>query len=69
MDPGSEGPYRIGKLVTVRDFLRDERGQAATEYILIVGLVSLPIYVFFKKAFKLFLHDFITSVVGSFTRG
>jgi Flp pilus assembly pilin Flp len=52
-----------------RQYLRDERGQAATEYILIIGLISLPLYVAFKAMFDLFLHDFIAAVIGSFTRG
>lgn len=50
-------------------YLRDERGQAATEYILLVGLISIPIFVAFKVAFEMFLRDFIAAVIGSFTRG
>jgi Flp pilus assembly pilin Flp len=52
-----------------KSYLRDERGQAATEYILIIGLISLPIYLAFKVAFEMFLRDFIAAVIGSFTRG
>lgn len=54
---------------TVHDYLRDERGQAATEYILVIGLISVPLYVVFKVAFDLFLSKFIAAVIGSFTRG
>jgi Flp pilus assembly pilin Flp len=54
---------------TIHRYFRDERGQAATEYILIIGLISLPIYVAFKVAMEMFLHDFIASVIGTFTRG
>jgi Flp pilus assembly pilin Flp len=50
-------------------YLRDERGQAATEYILLIGLISIPIYLAFKLAFEIFLKDFIAAVIGSFTRG
>ncbi len=49
--------------------VRDEKGQAATEYILIIGLISIPMYLVFKAAFELFLNDFIAAVIGSFTRG
>jgi len=54
---------------TFRGYLRDERGQAATEYILVIGLISIPLYIAFKVAFELFLKDFISAVIGSFTRG
>ena len=54
---------------TFRGYLRDERGQAATEYILVIGLISIPLYIAFKLAFDLFLKDFISAVIGSFTRG
>jgi Flp pilus assembly pilin Flp len=50
-------------------FLADERGQAATEYVLVIGLISIPIYVAFQYLFKKFLHDFIAAVITTFTRG
>ena len=53
----------------IRSFLRDERGQAATEYILVIGLISLPIYAAFKIVFEKFLHDFIAAIINNFTRG
>jgi Flp pilus assembly pilin Flp len=54
---------------SLQSFLGDERGQAATEYILVVGLISIPIFVAFEAVFKKFLHDFIASVINTFTRG
>lgn len=53
----------------VSDFWGDESGQAATEYILIIGLISIPIFVVFKKLVITFLDTFISSVISSFTRG
>ncbi len=53
----------------VSDFCGDESGQAATEYILIIGLISIPIFVVFKKLVITFLDTFISSVISSFTRG
>jgi Flp pilus assembly pilin Flp len=50
-------------------FLADEHGQAATEYVLVIGLISIPIYVAFQYLFKKFLHDFIAAVITTFTRG
>jgi Flp pilus assembly pilin Flp len=50
-------------------FWRNDEGQAATEYILIVGLISLPIYLAVKLLFEFFVERFITAVVTSFTRG
>lgn len=54
---------------SVQSFLRDESAQAATEYILVIGLISIPIFVIFEAVFKQFLHDFIASVINTFTRG
>ncbi len=65
----SGGALGEGLVRTLRQYLRDESGQAATEYILVIGLISLPIYVAFKVVFDMFLHDFITAIIGSFTRG
>lgn len=53
----------------LRRLLADESGQAATEYILIIGLISIPIYAAFELVFKQFLEDFIAAIIGSFTRG
>ena len=50
-------------------YLRNQRGQAATEYILVIGLISLPIYLAFKVAMEMFLRDFIAAIIGSFARG
>lgn len=50
-------------------FVSDESGQSTTEYILIIGLISLPIYLAFNVVLKDFLRDFIASLIGSFTRG
>lgn len=52
-----------------RRFLADERGQAASEYVLVIGLISIPIFVAFQIVFKKFLHDFIAAVITNFTRG
>jgi hypothetical protein len=49
--------------------LSDDRAQAVTEYILIIGLISAPIWVVFKLVFEKFLSDFITNIINSFTKG
>ncbi len=38
----------FGSRKTVARYLRDEQGQAITEYILIVGLIVLPIAIAFN---------------------
>jgi Flp pilus assembly pilin Flp len=53
----------------IREYVSDNRGQAATEYILVIGLISIPLYVAMKAVFDMFLKDFISAVIGSFTRG
>ena len=53
---------------TIR-FLADQSGQSATEYILIIGLISVPIWVLFKLVLQKFLSGFITNLINSFTRG
>lgn len=54
---------------SARSLWSDERGQAATEYILVIGLISIPLYLAFKYLFERFLHDFIAAVITNFTRG
>ncbi len=54
---------------TLREFLRDDSGQAMTEYILVIALVGLPIFLLFKIALVNFLNVFISNIVSAFTRG
>ncbi|HVT45098.1 MAG TPA: hypothetical protein VMT00_11980 [Thermoanaerobaculia bacterium] len=51
------------------DYWKDECGQSATEYILIIGLISVPIWVAFKLLLEKFLKEFVAKVIGTFTRG
>jgi Flp pilus assembly pilin Flp len=45
---GSAGhDFHLG--IPLREFLRDEHGQAATEYILVIGLVVIPLAIAFNK--------------------
>ena len=37
------------RLALLRAFVRDERGQAATEYILIIGLIVIPLAIAFNS--------------------
>jgi Flp pilus assembly pilin Flp len=37
------------RLVLLRSFVRDEQGQAATEYILIIGLIVIPLAIAFNS--------------------
>lgn len=53
----------------LHEFLCDESGQAMTEYILVIGLIGLPIFFAFRFAIVRFLNVFISNVVSSFTRG
>jgi Flp pilus assembly pilin Flp len=53
----------------VARFLADESGQSATEYILIIGLISVPMWVVFKLVLQKFLSGFITNLINAFTKG
>ncbi|HVT03478.1 MAG TPA: hypothetical protein VHL58_08925 [Thermoanaerobaculia bacterium] len=50
-------------------YLLDDSGQSLTEYILIIGLISVPIFALFKVLMQNFLKEFISRVINSFTRG
>lgn len=53
----------------VGDFFADDSGQSTTEYILVIGLISVPIFAAFKLLMNFFLKQFIASVIKSFTQG
>lgn len=36
-------------MITTRSYLRDESGQSATEYILIIGVIVIPLAVAFNE--------------------
>lgn len=63
------GTKNAGLGARLRTFLADESGQSTTEYVLIIGLISIPIWLAFNVVLKEFLHDFIAALIGSFTRG
>jgi Flp pilus assembly pilin Flp len=58
-----------GEVQRLRELWRDDSGQSATEFILIIGLISIPVYILFKTAFTKFLNSFVAALIGSFTRG
>ena len=59
----------VGKAQRLRELLGDDSGQSTTEFILIIGLISIPIYILFKVAFQKFINAFVAALIGSFTRG
>lgn len=66
-----ESGFRIDPTVALhyarlRAFLRDERGQAATEYVLIVGLICLAIALAFKEI-QLPLKKMLERIVNTMT--
>ncbi len=66
---GARIPGRRADQLKFSSFWEDESGQAASEYVLIIGLISIPIYLAFKILFVRVLNAFISSVISSFTRG
>jgi Flp pilus assembly pilin Flp len=48
---------------TVRRFIGDERGQATTEYVLLVALVVLPVAIAFNKLQEV-LRDLLDTLNG-----
>lgn len=46
-----------------------QRGQATTEFVLLVSLVSIPIYLALRWLMQVVLRDYITSLIERFTQG
>ena len=60
----------VGRMLReVGAFVVDDSGQAATEYVLIIAMISIPIYALLKTLFIKFLGGFIRALVQAFTRG
>ena len=58
-------PVKLRRLHLTR-YLRDEKGQAMTEYILIVALIILPIAAVFN-AIRAPLRGYLARIVALFT--
>ena len=53
----------------MRAYLSDEAGQSTTEFILLVSLISVPIYFGARGFMDIFLRRFVTAIVESLTKG
>lgn len=60
---GRERSHRMRGTSRWRAFVSDERGQAATEYILIIGLIVVPLAVAFNA-----LQDVLKSMLMNLAR-
>jgi len=45
------------------------RGQATTEFVLLIALVSVPVWVAVRMLMQAVLRDFMTALIERFTRG
>lgn len=45
------------------------RGQATTEFVLLVSLISIPLYLAVRAVMQTVLKDFITTLINRFTQG
>ncbi len=50
-------------------FLRDDRGQSTTEFILLVSLISVPLFILIDRFMRVFLEKYISGIVNKFTSG
>jgi len=48
---------------------RRQYGQATTEFVLLVALVSVPLWVALTKLMNVVLRDFIVTLISRFTQG
>ncbi len=46
-----------------------QSGQATTEFVLLVSLVSIPIYLALRALMQVVLRDFIVTLIKRFTQG
>lgn len=48
---------------------RPQSGQATTEFVLLIALVSVPIWIAVRLLMQAVLRDFMTALIERFTRG
>lgn len=46
-----------------------QAGQATTEFVLLVSLIAVPIWILLRGLMQLVLRDFIVNLVTRFTQG
>lgn len=52
----------------ISTFVSDESGQSTTEFVLLIGLFSIPTFILVRKFMDLFVGRFLTAMVESLTR-
>ncbi len=53
----------------LRQFFKDDRGQSTTEFILLVSLISVPLFILIDRFMRVFLEEYISGIVNKFTSG
>lgn len=48
---------------------RSESGQATTEFVLLVALVAIPIWLAVRALMQVVVRDFIVALIERFTQG
>jgi len=70
---GRGDAFRVDRSEIVRrllgEFLFDESGQSTTEYILLIAMISIPIYAALKKMMEKLIGGFVKALIQAFTRG
>lgn len=46
-----------------------QSGQATTEFVLLVALVAVPVWVLIRALMQVVLRDFIVTLINRFTQG
>lgn len=51
------------------EFLVDESGQSTTEYVLLIAMITIPIYAALKALMVKFIGAYVKALIQAFTRG
>ena len=60
---------RRNVLESLREFVVDESGQSTTEYVLIIAMITIPIYAALKEMMKKLIGNFMATLIQKFTIG